>query len=73
MKYQKIEINLLSTIKNWVEINDESRGMYNEGNQKVDINDESRGIYDKDNQIRFKTSMLWSSLCNYYLYLLKEL
>ena len=34
--------------KNWVEINDESLGMYN-----------------KDNQIRFKTSMLRSSLCDY--------
>ena len=34
--------------KNWVEINDESRGTYNE-----------------DNQIRSKTSVLWSSLCDY--------
>ena len=31
----------------------------------VDINDESRGTYKKDNQIRFKTSMLRSSLCDY--------
>ena len=31
----------------------------------VEINDESRGIYNKDNQIRFKTSMLRSSLCDY--------
>ena len=29
------------------------------------INDESRGTYNKDNQIRFKTSMLRSSLCDY--------
>ena len=35
-------------IKNWIEINNESRGMYY-----------------KDNQIRFKTSMLRSSLCDY--------
>ena len=34
--------------KNWVEMNDESRGTYNE-----------------NNQIRFKTSMLRSSLCDY--------
>ena len=56
MEYQNI-INLLDNIlnqptkfrtKNWVEINDQSRGMYN-------IN----------SQIRFKTSMLRSSLCNY--------
>ena len=36
----------------------------------VEINDESRGIYNKDNQIRFKTSMLRSSLCDYsYVYI----
>ena len=56
MEYQKI-INLLDNMpnqpskfktKNWVEINDESWGMYNE-----------------DNQIRFKTSMLRTSACDY--------
>ena len=56
MEYKKI-INLLNNTpnqptkfksKNWVEINDESRGTYN-----------------KDNQIRFKTSILMSSFCNY--------
>ena len=56
MKYQEI-INLLDNtpnqqskfkIKNWVEINDESRGTYNRGNQ-----------------IRFKTLMLRSNLCDY--------
>ena len=56
MKYKKI-INLLDNkldqpsnfkTKNLVEINDESRGKYNE-----------------DNQIRFKTSMLRSSSCDY--------
>ena len=30
----------------------------------VKINDESRGTYNEDNQIRFKTLMLRSSLCN---------
>ena len=56
MKYQKI-INLLDNtsnqpskfrIKNWVEINDDSRGTYN-----------------TDGQIKFKTTMLKSSLCDY--------
>ena len=28
-------------------------------------NDESRGTYHRDNQIRFKTSLLRSSLCDY--------
>ena len=31
----------------------------------VNINDDSRGNYDINNQIRFKTSLLKSSLCNY--------
>ena len=56
MEYQKI-INLLDNTsnplskfrtKNWIEINDQSRGMYN-------INSD----------IRFKTTMLKSSLCDY--------
>ena len=56
MKYQEIINSFDNTpnqpfkfkTKNWVEINYESRGTYNE-----------------DNQIRFKTSMLRSSLCDY--------
>ena len=61
MEYQKI-INLFNNapnqpfkfrIKDWVEITDDSSGMYNEYNQ-----------------IRFKNSMLRSSLCNYrYAYM----
>ena len=56
MEYQKIE-NLFDDAsnqpskfktKNWVEINDESRGTYN-----------------FNNQIKFKTTMLKSSLCGY--------
>ena len=56
MEYQKI-INLLDNIsyertkfrtKNWVE-----------------INDKSRGIYNVNSQIKFKTTMLKSSLCDY--------
>ena len=56
MEYQKIA-NLLSDesnkpskfrTRNWVE-----------------INDDSRGAYSSDKQIRFKTAMLKSSLCDY--------
>ena len=56
MEYQKIE-NLLDDAssnkpkfktKNWVE-----------------INDESRGTYDVNSRIKFKTTMLKSSLCDY--------
>ena len=57
MEYQKIE-NLIDDdasnqpskfrTRNWVEINDESRGAYN-----------------VDSQIKFKTTMLKSSLCDY--------
>ena len=55
MDYQKI-INLLDNIsnqpfkfrtKNWVQ-----------------INDESRGIYNVNSQIKFKTAMLKSNLCD---------
>ena len=31
----------------------------------VEINDESRGTYNVNNQIKFKTTMLKSSLCDY--------
>ena len=31
----------------------------------VEINDESRGTYNTNNQIRFKTSTLRTSLCDY--------
>ena len=56
MEYQKIIVLLDNTpnepskirTKNWVEVNDESRGKYKIGSQ-----------------IRFKTWMLKSSLCDY--------
>ena len=32
---------------------------------QVEINYESRGMYNKDNQIRYKISILRSSLCDY--------
>ena len=56
MEYQKI-INLLDNIlnqlskfktKNW-----------------IDINDQSRAVYNNNNDIRFKTTMLKPSLCDY--------
>ena len=56
MEYQKIAnfLNVESSkpsrfrIKNW-----------------VDINDDVRGVYSPNKQIRFKTSILRSSLCDY--------
>ena len=60
MEYQKI-INLLENTpnqlrkfrtKNWVEVNDESRGTYN-----------------VNSQIKFKTSMLRSILCDYRMHI----
>ena len=47
MEYQKIANLLESISRNWVEINDESRGNY------------------ANNDIRFKTTMLRSNLCDY--------
>ena len=31
----------------------------------IEINDDARGMYNKDSQIKFKTSMLMSSLYDY--------
>ena len=41
----------------------------------VEINDESRGAYNAASQIKFKTTMLKSSLCDYsdHIFLLMEL
>ena len=41
----------------------------------VEINDDVSGVYSPNKQIRFKTSMLRSSLCDYsdHMYLLKEI
>ena len=57
MEYQKI-LNVLDYTPNqpWQKIKTK---------QWVEINDESRGTYNEDNQIRFKTSMLRSCLCDY--------
>ena len=56
MEYQKI-INLLNNTPNQT----------TEFRTKdcVEINDESRGKYKTNSQIRFKTSMLRASLCDY--------
>ena len=55
MEYQKI-INLLDKRPN--------QSTKFSTKKSVEIN-ESRGTYNKDNQIRFKTSMLRSSLCDH--------
>ena len=56
MRYQKI-INLLDNTAN--------QPTRFKTKNWVEINDGSQGTYDEDNQIRFKTSMLRSSLCAY--------
>ena len=56
MEYQKI-INLLDNTPN--------QQFKFKTKIWVEVNDESQGTYNKDNQIRFKTSMLRSSLCDY--------
>ena len=56
MEYQKI-INLLDNTPN--------KPSKFKSKSWVKINDDSRGTYNEHNQIRFKTSMLRSSLCDY--------
>ena len=56
MEYQKI-INLFDNIPN--------QTTRFRTNDQVEINDESHGVYNTGSQIRFKTSMLRSSFCNY--------
>ena len=68
MKYEKIA-NLL---------NDETNQPYKFRTRNwVEINDEARGTYSPNKQIKFKTSMLISSLCDYsdayIIYSLKEI
>ena len=55
MEYQKIA-NLL---------NDESNKASKFNEIEIEINDDIRGAYSPNKQIRFKTSMLRSSLCGY--------
>ena len=56
MEYQKI-INLL--------VNTPNQTYKFKAKNRVQINDESQGIYNEDNQIRFKTTILRWSLCDY--------
>ena len=71
MEYQKI-INLDDTvshpskfrIRNWVEINYESRGAYKNDNSNNNYNNNNNNN-DNNNNIKFKTSMMRSSLCDY--------
>ena len=72
MEYQKI-LNLLNDspnqpskfrTRNWVEIYDESRVSYGDDNINNDNNNNNEDD-DKNNNIKFKTSMKRSSLCDY--------
>ena len=56
MEYQKI-INLLDNTPN-------QPSKFRTKNW-VEINDDARGTYNTNSQIKFKTSMLKSSLCDY--------
>ena len=56
MEYEKI-INLLDDTTNQPS---KFRTRY-----LVEINDQSRGNYGKNNQIKFKTSIIRSNLCDY--------
>ena len=56
MEYQKI-VNLLNG-----ELNKPSKFR---AKTWVEINDDVRGVYSPNKQIRFKTAMLRSSLCDY--------
>ena len=56
MEYQKV-INLLDNTSNEPS---KFRTIY-----RVEINEESRGTYSINSQIRFKTTMLKSILCDY--------
>ena len=55
MEYKKIA-NLLDDTSN--------KSSKFKTNNWVEVNDDSRGIYNVSNQIKFKTAMLKSSLCD---------
>ena len=56
MEYQKIA--------NWIDDASNKPSKFRTKNW-VEINDESRGTYNVNSQIKFKTTMLKSSLCDY--------
>ena len=73
MEYQKI-INLLDDTtnqpskfitKNWVEINDELRGAYNDDDNNDNTNTATNNNDNNNNNIEFKMEMIRSSLCDY--------
>ena len=57
MEYQKIA-NIIDNDASYQPFNFRTRNW-------VEINDESRGAYNVNSQIKFKTTMLKSSLCDY--------
>ena len=61
MKYQKIA-NLLD---NEVALSGSNKPSKLRKKNWVEINDDIRGAYSRNKQIRFKTAMLRSSLCDY--------
>ena len=56
MAYQKIS--------NWIDDPSDQPSKFRTKNW-VEINDESKGTYNANSQIKFKTTMLKSSLCDY--------
>ena len=64
---QKINFNNIMENEKMINLLDNTLNQQTKFRTKnwVEINDESQGTYNKDNQIRFKTSMLRSSLCDY--------
>ena len=63
-KYLKKDIYLQKKDRNLLMITPNQPSKFKTKNL-VEIDDESRGTHNKDNQIRFKTLMLRSSLCDY--------
>ena len=60
-KYKIIEYQKIANL-----LNDETNQSYKfRTRNSVEINDEARGTYSPNKQIKFKTSMLRSSLCDY--------
>ena len=57
MEYQKIE--------NLIDDNTLNQPSKFRTRNWIEINDESRGVYNVNSQIKFKTTMLKSSLCDY--------
>ena len=67
MKYQKKDIFLLKEYQKIANLIDDTSNQPSKFRTRnwVEINDESRGVYNVNSQIKFKTTMLKSSLCDY--------